>query len=228
MIESRTSLRRRHLGFSAAAVALTAALTACSGASAGPSGGDSNIVQGTGQITHVAAGDRQPLPELSGETTEGEELDLADYRGQILVVNVWGSWCAPCRAEAPNLVAVAEDLADDGVQFVGINTRDHSAANARSFDERFGVPYPSLYDPQGKLLLQFPKGSLNPQAIPSTLVIDPEGNIAARALKPLTEEELRAAIEPVLAETTGAAGTAGADGDTGTAEDTGTDDTTEK
>ncbi len=74
----------------------------------------------------------------------------------------------------PNLVTVAEDLAEDGVQFVGINTRDLDAANARSFDERFGVPYPSLYDPSGKLLLQFPKGSLNPQAIPSTLVVDPE------------------------------------------------------
>ncbi|MCK1813916.1 TlpA family protein disulfide reductase [Streptomyces sp. XM4011] len=187
----------------AAVLSLAAVLTACSGASAGPSGGNSNIVQGTGQITHVPAGERQPLPDLSGETTEGEELDLADYRGGILVLNVWGSWCAPCRAEAPNLVTVAEDLAEDGVQFVGINTRDLDAANARSFDERFGVPYPSLYDPSGKLLLQFPKGSLNPQAIPSTLVVDPEGNIAARALKPLTEEELRSAIEPVLAEAAG-------------------------
>jgi thiol-disulfide isomerase/thioredoxin len=177
------------------------ALTACTGGEqAGPSGGDSNIVQGTGEITQVVAADRQPAPDISGETLDGEQLSLSDYEGQIVVLNVWGSWCAPCRAEAPNLVTVAEDTADQGVRFLGINTRDLERANAQAFERTYGVEYPSLFDPNGELVLEFPSGSLNPQAIPSTLIIDRQGDIAARALKPLSEDELRNALEPVLSE----------------------------
>ena len=189
-------------GAGAGAVAMVGllALTACSGDQAGPSGGDSNIVQGNGEITVVAPGDREPLPELSGETVDGEQLNVGDFAGDILVLNVWGAWCAPCIAEADNLVTVAEETADQGVQFVGINTRDPSVENARVFEETHGVPYPSLYDPDGRLLLEFPKGSLNPQAIPSTLIVDREGRIAVRLLKPLTEDELRDALAPVIAE----------------------------
>ncbi|MDT0270364.1 TlpA disulfide reductase family protein [Streptomyces sp. DSM 44915] len=182
------------------AVASLLTLTACSGNGAGASGGDSNIVQGTGQVTVVAPDDRQPVPVLSGETVTGGQLSLADYEGQILVLNVWGSWCAPCIAEADNLVAIAEETADQGVQFVGINTRDLSPAPAVAFEEEHGVPYPSLYDPDGRLLLEFPKGSLNPQAIPTTLIVDREGRIAVRLLKALTEDELRDALAPVIAE----------------------------
>ncbi|WP_062208410.1 TlpA disulfide reductase family protein [Streptomyces sp. NBRC 109706] len=176
------------------------ALTACSGESAGPSGGDSNIVQGTGQVTTVPVAERQSLPELSGETLQGEELNVSDYEGQVLVLNVWGAWCAPCIAEAKNLVAVAEDTADQGVQFIGINLRDPSVENALAFEENHEVPYPSIYDPNGRTLLQFPKGSLNPQAVPSTLIVDREGRIAVRLLKAVTEEELREALDPVIAE----------------------------
>lgn len=203
MIQLR-ALPGRATGRRAAALAGVAALAftvaACGGEEAGPSGGDSNIVQGTGQITHVEPADREDAPDIAGETLEGEELSLSDFRGEIVVLNVWGSWCAPCRAEAPNLVAVAERTAEDGVQFLGINTRDSSKEPAIRFEENFGVEYPSLYDPSGRLILEFPRGSLNPQAIPSTLVIDREGRIAARALKPLTEEELQDALDPVLAE----------------------------
>ncbi|WP_059005763.1 TlpA family protein disulfide reductase [Streptomyces specialis] len=184
----------------AGAVTAALALTACSGDQAGPSGGNSNIVQGTGEITQVAADERDAAPDLSGETVDGDSLSLSDYRGQVVVVNIWGSWCAPCIAEADNFVRVAEDTADQDVQFVGINTRDRSRENAAGFERTHNVPYPSLYDPDGRLLLEFPRGSLNPQAIPTTLIIDREGRIAARALKPLTEEELRAALEPVIAE----------------------------
>src|SRR5690606_25594196 len=100
----------------------------------------------------------------------------------------------------PHLVEVAEETADQGVSFLGINTRDRDRAPAEAFERRFDVPYPSLYDPSGQLILQFPNGSLNPQAIPSTLIIDREGNIAARALKPLSADELRDALQPVLDE----------------------------
>jgi peroxiredoxin len=184
----------------AGALAGALALTACTGDQAGPSGGDTNIVQGTGEVTRVAAAEREAAPDLSGETVDGDTLTLSDYRGQVVVMNIWGSWCPPCIAEADDFVRVAEDTADQDVQFVGINTRDRSRENAASFERTHGVPYPSLYDPDGRLLLEFPRGSLNPQAIPTTLIIDREGRIAARALMPLSEEQLRAALDPVIAE----------------------------
>lgn len=200
MIQSRAPRRRtgRHVGLLAVVGALL--VTACSGQQAGPSGGGSNIVQGTGEITQVPVDERQPAPDISGETTYGDDLALSDFRGEVVVLNVWGSWCSPCRVEAPTLVKVAEDTADQGVQFLGINTRDLKKSRAQGFDRTYGVKYPSLFDPSGKHILAFPKGSLNPQSIPSTLIIDREGRIAARALKAVTEDELRAALDPVIAE----------------------------
>ncbi|AKH84149.1 redoxin domain-containing protein [Streptomyces sp. CNQ-509] len=198
MISARR-LHRRTLAAAAAAVAGALALTAC-GEDATSSGGNTQFVSGTGQLTVVKASDRLAAPDISGETTDGGQLALADYRGKVVVLNVWGSWCAPCRAEAPNLRKVSEDTADRGVQFIGINTRDLDVANAQAFDRSFKIEYPSLYDPSGKLILKFPENSLSPQAIPSTLILDREGKIAVRALKPLSEKELRKALEPVIEE----------------------------
>lgn len=192
-------LHRRTLAAAAVVAAGALVLTAC-GEDATSSGGNTQFVSGTGQLTVVKASERLAAPDISGETTDGEQLALADYRGKVVVLNVWGSWCAPCRAEAPNLRKVAEDTEDRGVQFVGINTRDLDVANARAFDRSFKIEYPSLYDPSGKLILKFPKNSLSPQAIPSTLILDREGKIAVRALKPLSEKELRKALEPVIEE----------------------------
>ncbi|MDB1087900.1 TlpA disulfide reductase family protein [Streptomyces sp. ACA25] len=203
MIESRVPRRRgtrRLTSALAGAAAAALVLTGCGGEQAGPSGGGSNIVQGTGVVTEVPAGERQPAPELTGEGTHDEELALSDYRGQVVVLNVWGSWCAPCIAEAPHLAKVAADTADQDVQFLGINTRDRQKINAQKFDERHGIDYPSFFDPTGRLILEFPRGTLSPQAIPTTLILDREGNIAVRALKALTEDELRRALDPVLAE----------------------------
>ncbi|HEX5569167.1 MAG TPA: TlpA disulfide reductase family protein [Streptomyces sp.] len=184
----------------AGAVAGVLVLSGCGGETTGASSGDTRFVQGTGQVTEVAKKDRQSVPEISGETLEGERLSLSDYEGKVVVLNVWGSWCAPCRAEAPHFAKVAKESKDDGVQFVGINTRDLDKANAQAFERGYGIEYPSLYDPSGRLILKFPKYSLSPKAIPSTLIIDREGRIAVRALKPLGEEELRSALAPVVAE----------------------------
>ncbi|MDP9608308.1 thiol-disulfide isomerase/thioredoxin [Streptomyces demainii] len=175
-------------------------LTACSGGGASGGSADTKFVQGKGGVDTVPEGGRKDVPQLSGKTLEGKPLDVADYKGKIVVLNVWGSWCAPCRAEAPNLAKVAKDTKAKGVQFIGINTRDDNPAPARKFEKEYNVGYPSLYDPIGKLMLRFPKGSLNPQAIPSTIVLDREGRIAARALTPLSEERLRAMLEPLIAE----------------------------
>ncbi|MFF1294070.1 MULTISPECIES: TlpA family protein disulfide reductase [unclassified Streptomyces] len=195
---TRTSRRAVLLTAPALAAALT--LTACSSGGTSGGGGDTNFVTGKNGIATVAKDKRATAPVLSGKTIEGEQLSTADYKGKILVVNVWGSWCSPCRAEAPNLQKVYADLKDQGVQFVGINTRDTNTTSALNFEKQFGVTYPSLYDPTGKQMLRFKKGTLNPQLIPSTLVIDRDGKIASRALQALGEDTLLGMIKPVLAE----------------------------
>jgi peroxiredoxin len=195
---NRTSRRAVLLTATAAAAALT--LTACSSGGKTGGTGDTNFVTGNDGIDTAAQGKRDAAPVLSGKTIDGEQLSTADYKGKILVVNVWGSWCTPCRAEAKNLQAVSEKLKGQGVQFVGINTRDTNTTSAINFEKEFGVTFPSLYDPTGKQMLRFKKGTLNPQLIPSTLVIDREGKIAARALMALSEDNLMGMIKPVLAE----------------------------
>lgn len=205
MFQSRAPEGRRPRRVVLVAGALLGGVLAagCSGTDA-PSSSGGNIVEGTGVITMVPKEDRDPAPELTGLSTHDEELRLSDFRGQVVVLNVWGSWCGPCRAEAPNLATVSDDMADQGVQFLGINTRDPDKRNAVAFDRGFGITYPSFYDPKGRLILEFPANTLSPQSIPSTLVLDPDGDIAVRALKPLTEEELRSMIDPVLEESDGA------------------------
>ncbi|MFC9848431.1 TlpA family protein disulfide reductase [Streptomyces sp. NPDC060223] len=195
---NRTRSRAALLTAGAAAAAL--ALSACGSGGTSGGSGNTNFVAGEDGISTVAKGERSAAPDLSGETVDGKQLDVADYKGKVVVLNVWGSWCPPCRAEAPNFVKVAKDTAAQGVQFVGINTRDPSTGPAKAFEEEQGITYPSLYDPTGKLMLRFKKGTLNPQAIPSTLIIDRDGKIAARTLQALSEDKLREMLAPVLAE----------------------------
>lgn len=200
-IHSRDRIRSRRAALMTAGAAVAALLvSACSSGGTSGGGGDTNFVMGEDGVATVKAGERAAAPDLSGKTIDGKQLDVSSYKGKIVVLNVWGSWCAPCRAEAPGFQKVSQDLKSKGVQFVGINTRDTKPANALAFDKEYGVTYPSLYDPTGKLMLRFEKGTLNPQAIPSTLVLDREGRIAARSLAALSEEKLRGMIDPVLAE----------------------------
>jgi len=186
---------------STAGVAVAALLlSACSSGGTSGGSGNTNFITGSDGIATVKKGDRQAAPDLSGKTIDGRTLDTADYKGKVVVVNVWGSWCSPCRAEADNLVQVAKATAGQDVQFVGINTRDTSTEPAVAFEKKYGVTYPSLYDPTGKLMLRFKKGTLNPQLIPTTIIIDRDGKIAARALQALSEEKLRKMLDPVVAE----------------------------
>ncbi|MFB7332706.1 TlpA family protein disulfide reductase [Streptomyces adustus] len=200
---STTGIRirsRRAALSTAGAVVAALLLSACTSGGTSGGGGNTNFVLGKDGIATADKGERAAAPDLSGETVDGKQLDVAAYKGQVVVLNVWGSWCPPCRAEASGFEKVFQDLKGQGVQFVGINTRDTSTSPARAFEKQYGVSYPSLYDPTGKLMLRFAKGTLNPQAIPSTLVLDRDGKIAARSLSALSEEKLRKMISPVLAE----------------------------
>lgn len=198
----------------AAAVAAlaTLALAACSdGQVTESAGGDSEsrYIEGSGAVVIIPPSDRDPAPAFSGPLIGGGEFDLADALGDVIVLNVWGSWCPPCRKEAPDLQAVHEELSARGVRFVGINTRD-TELNAQAFHDEFGVTYPSVFDPAGERLLAF-RDTLPPAAIPSTLVVDREGRLAARVLGAITEDSLRELLLDVLAETPAA------DAPTGTA-----------
>jgi len=163
------------------------------------SSGDSGFVSGKGIITRLPVSDRKEPGQVAGETLDGEPISLDDYAGKTVVVNVWGSWCAPCRAEAPDLVAASEELADDDVEFLGINSRDLDRVAAQAFQRRFEVPYPSIYDQQGKTLLAF-RGTLSPNAIPSTVVIDEEGRVAASVIGEVTKATLVGLVEDVVSE----------------------------
>jgi len=127
---SRSRVRASLLSAGAAAAALI--LSACSSGGTSGGGGDTNFIMGADGISTAKQGDRGTAPDLSGKTVDGGQLDVADYKGKVVVLNMWGSWCAPCRAEAPNLEAVYKKLKDQDVQFVGVNTRDTSVQNARA------------------------------------------------------------------------------------------------
>ena len=166
-------------------LALLALVLVAGGCSNVGSSGDQGYIDGKGVITVLPDGDRKAPGEVAGETLAGEDVSLAAYAGKVVVVNVWGSWCPPCRAEADDLTEASRQLAAQGVVFLGINTRDTSADNARAFERKYAVPYPSIYDPGGRNLLAF-HGTLTPNAIPSTVVIDERGRVAASILGEVT------------------------------------------
>jgi thiol-disulfide isomerase/thioredoxin len=178
----------------AAAAALALLLAGCgSSTDTVDAAAGSGFVAGDGSIVILPEDQRAPAPDLVGETLDAGTFRLSDHLGEAVVLNVWASWCAPCRAEAPALAALAEEFEGRGVQFAGLDTRD-SDVPTRAFVERFGIPYPNLIDRDGRLQLLF-SDTLPPQAIPSTLVIDPEGRVAARALGKVSESSLRGILE---------------------------------
>ena len=141
--------------------------------------------------------DRPALPDLTGHTLTGQRLSLAGLRGHVVVINVWGSWCAPCRKEAPVLARVSAESYPRGVRFMGIDTRDNPAA-AQAFERRYGITYPSYDDPG---LAQF-NGLIPIAAVPSTVFVDVQGRVAARTIGRVDASTLRGEIADLLHEAT--------------------------
>ncbi len=168
----------------AAAVGSLLLLTGCSSLAGS---GDKGFYSGDGTVHVVDGADRDGAVELTGTDLDGKPIDLADYRGRPVVIVVWGSWCAPCRAEAPDVVAAAKEIGSKA-QFVGINLRDASTTTGDAFVRRFDVPYPSVYSPDGRAMLQF-QGTLGPNSIPSFVVLDADGRVAASILGPLPSKQ---------------------------------------
>ena len=137
---------------------------------------------------------------FEGETIEGEALDSTDLAGEVAVVNFWYAGCAPCRAEAPMLQQVFEEFDGEGATFVGVNVRDQ-AATAASFEENYGITYPSIVDANDGAVQYAFAGDVPPAAVPTTLVLDAEGRVAARILGQLKDASiLETIVRDVIAE----------------------------
>ena len=191
--EGHRHVARRHL--SAVLLALGLLLVgACGSPSTG--GGQAGFPQTERNLTRIAPQERQLLPEISGPALGTERLLTSrGYPGKVVVINVWGSWCAPCRSEAPQLEAASRQTVDTA-QFLGITSKDYDPAQAIAFTRAFSINYPSIFDPTGKVLLNF-ADVLPPSAIPSTMIVDSEGRLAARVLGPITETPLVEMIDDV-------------------------------
>jgi len=149
-------------------------------------GSNKDYIAGDGSVETFAADNRQSPREFTGETDSGDPVDSADLQGEVTVLNFWYAACPPCRAEADDLEALNQEFQADGVTFLGVNVRDE-AANARAFATAEGVTYPSVIDYRtADVQLAF-SDSIPPNAVPTTLVLDRKGRVAARILGRVTE-----------------------------------------
>ncbi|MEU7689816.1 TlpA family protein disulfide reductase [Microbispora hainanensis] len=180
----------------AAAVAATALAGCAGGQAAQPRSGDTRFIPGDGRVEFFDAAQRHKAPVIEGQTLDGGTATLT--AGKVHVLNFWASWCAPCRAEAPVLKDIAASTKSKGVDFLGVNFKDLKAS-AQAYDRSVEPGYPSIYDQSGKVLLQF-QGTVPPAAIPSTLIIDAQGRIAARALGAVKYDDLLKAVTKVTDE----------------------------
>lgn len=171
------------------AVAVLVMLASCTTATSN----NTAFVSGDGSTTVLPVEQRGEPLELSGITLEGDQLSVSDFVGKNVVVNVWASWCAPCRQEAPELKTYYIENPD--VQLIGINTRDNNPA-AKAFEEFFGITYPSIVDPDGSKQLAF-RNSLPMSAIPTTIVLDKQGRPSARILGAVTRSLLVQVVDEV-------------------------------
>ena len=182
-----------------AALILCLLLTACAGTNANQpvrTGSEQGYPDVGKRLTQIPPDQRTVLPPVSGPALGGDQvLSTQDHLGQVVVINVWGSWCGPCRKEAPDLQAAYTETSDIA-QFIGITSKDYDPAQAEAFVRAFKITYPSIYDPTGKTLLAF-AGQLPPSAIPSTMIIDRQGRLAVRVLGEISKITLVAMINDV-------------------------------
>lgn len=192
---------RRGAGRVLTAVLAAALLTGCAtGADAVDvnNGGEFRFVAGTPRGEVIPPDERASAPEFSGTLLGGGEFSSAELAGDVAVLNFWGSWCAPCRVETPEFQEVYADVRDEGVQFLGLNVKETDDQFALAFVERFDIEFPSIHDPRGEVALAF--RDYPATAIPSTIVLDREGRVAAVFTAEVSQEDLRSTLDLLLAE----------------------------
>jgi thiol-disulfide isomerase/thioredoxin len=161
-------------------------------------GSGQNYLEGDGIVTRFDPTHRQAAPVIKGTSLDGEPIDVGSMAGDVVVLNLWASWCGPCRGEAPALESVYQETKDQGVRFVGLNTRD-GTANAQAFQRAFKISYPSIDDQDQRLQLAF-SSSVNPSTIPWTIILDRQQRIAAVIPGEATYTALKRTVESVAAE----------------------------
>ncbi len=161
-------------------------------------GGEFRFVAATPSGEVIPAAERATAPEFSGTLLGGGQFSSGELSGDVAVLNFWGSWCGPCRVETPQFQEVYADVRDDGVQFLGLNVKETSEQFALAFVERFGIEFPSLYDPRGEVALAF--RDYPATAIPSTIVLDRDNRVAAVYTGEVSQDDLRRVLDLVLQE----------------------------
>jgi peroxiredoxin len=188
----------------AGVTALTLTLTGCSSdplAEQYREGSNKNYIAGDGSITEINLENRGDVISFTGTTETGETVNSADYLGTVLVVNFWYAGCAPCRAEAPDLEQVYQETSSSGVSFLGVNVRD-LAPTIDTFNSRFGITYPSVIDQDGQMQLAF-ASQVPPNAVPTTLILDAQGRVAARILGQLKDPSILKTLVTDIAKESG-------------------------
>ncbi|MCV7367565.1 protein disulfide reductase [Mycolicibacterium duvalii] len=182
----------------------TLVLTGCStGTDAVAQGGTFEFVAPGGKtdIFYDPPADRGTPGPLSGPDLMDTDrtISLDDFAGQVVVINIWGQWCGPCRTEITELQQVYQATRDQGVAFLGIDVRDNNIDAPRDFIVDRGVTFPSIYDPPMRTLIAF-GGRYPTTVIPSTVVLDRSHRVAAVFLRELLAEDLQPVVERVAAE----------------------------
>ena len=162
-------------------------------------GDNKNYIAGDGTVTEFALGSRPIAADWSGVSESGDNLSSDQLAGVITVINFWYAGCAPCRVEMPELIELQDQFLGDEVQFIGVNVRDTSET-ALAFARQINLNFPSVIDAKtGSVVLAF-TGVVTPQAVPTTLVIDSEGNVSARVLGRIDKGILEELIKTVISE----------------------------
>lgn len=194
-------LTRRH-ALAVTGLATLAGLIGCSSsdektAAAEVESGEFDFAGSTplGQV--IPEAERQSAPAFSGELLDDSAFDSMSLAGEIVVLNFWGSWCAPCRLEMPEFQTVHADVAGEGVQFLGVDVKDQRQL-AQAFVDSVGVDYPSMFDPRGEVALAFRGFPAN--VVPTTILIDRSNRVAAVYIATVSESDLREALDHLLAE----------------------------
>ncbi len=182
------------------AVIALSSLAGCASTAGRTSGGDeAGYVSGDASVTTWEKGSRPGPIALAGTDYSGQPVDVASWLGDVVLVNTWYAACPPCRAEAPDLATIARDYAPAGVHAVGLNFTDEAGA-AQSFERTFDLPYPSIEDTDGSAVASL-QGTVPVQAVPTTVLLDREGHVAARILGTADPSTLRTLLDELLAET---------------------------
>ena len=178
-------------------LALLAALMGVSACTPAGGNGTFRFTSGTQLGTLIPAADRKPAGTFSGDLIDGGRMGTADLRGKVAVVNFWASWCTPCRIESPQLDILYRRMKDDGVEFIGVDTKD-AKSNAQSFVRDFKISYPIVFDEQGEIAVRL--GDLPARGLPFTVLLDKSGDVAAVYLGELTAKDLHGPLDTLRAE----------------------------